>query len=50
MRTVALNTIKADPSKGSVKVSRFQAAMNTDFLLTLLRGVEAPPPIKKRTR
>ena len=50
LRKVALNAIKADTTKGSVNVKRFKAAMDPDFLLTLLKGVEAPPPFKKRSR
>jgi len=50
LKKIALNAIKSDASKGSVKVKRFQAAMNPDFLLTLLNGVEQPKPNKKRPR
>ena len=48
LKKIALNAIKADPSKGSVKVKRFKAAMDPDFLLQLLKAVERPKPKKKK--
>lgn len=39
LRTVALNLLKHDPSKSSLKQKRFRAAMDNDFLLRLLTHV-----------
>lgn len=39
LRSIALNLLKRDPSKHSLKQKRFKAAMNNDFLLTLLTQV-----------
>lgn len=39
LRTVALNLLKHDPSKSSLKQKRFRAAMDNDFLFRLLTHV-----------
>ena len=39
LRTIALNLLKRDPSKSSLKQKRFRAAMNNAFLLQLLTQV-----------
>lgn len=39
LRTIALNLLKQDPSKSSLKQKRFRAAMDNDFLFQLLTQV-----------
>lgn len=39
LRHISLNILKLDPSKGSIRVKRYRAAMNTSFLETLLAHV-----------
>ena len=39
LRHISLNILKLDPSKGSIRVKRYRAAMNTAFLETLLAHV-----------
>ena len=39
LRSIALNLLKRDPSKHSLKQKRFKAAMNNDFLQSLLTQV-----------
>lgn len=39
LRSIALNLLKRDPSKHSLKQKRFKAAMNNNFLLSLLTQV-----------
>lgn len=39
LRHISLNILKRDPSKGSIRVKRYRAAMNTSFLETLLAHV-----------
>lgn len=39
LRSIALNLLKRDPSKHSLKQKRFKAAMNNDFLYALLTPV-----------
>ncbi len=49
LRKMALNAILAEPSKGSVNVKRLRAALDPDFLLKILKGVQEPkkPPRRK---
>jgi hypothetical protein len=39
LRTIALNLLKQDTSKSSLKQKRFRAAMDNDFLFQLLTQV-----------
>ena len=39
LRHISLNILKLDPSKGSIRVKRYRAALNTSFLETLLAHV-----------
>ncbi len=39
LRAIAMNLLKRDPSKSSLRQKRFRAAMNNDFLLHLLRPI-----------
>ena len=39
LRSVALNLLKQDTSKGSLRQKRFRAAMDNDFLLHLISQV-----------
>jgi hypothetical protein len=39
LRAIALNLLKQDTSKGSLRQKRFRAAMDNDFLLHLLTQV-----------
>jgi hypothetical protein len=39
LRSIALNILKQDPSKGSLKQKRYTAALDDTFLLQLLARV-----------
>ncbi|MCA9906910.1 MAG: ISAs1 family transposase, partial [Anaerolineae bacterium] len=41
LRQIALSILKQDPSKASLKQKRFQAALNDDFRLQLIRNLHA---------
>jgi hypothetical protein len=38
IRRVATSLLKQDPGKGSIKSKRFQAALDTNYLLRVLQG------------
>ena len=45
LRQIALSVLKQDPSKGSWKGKRFNAALNDDFRLQLLLNLHAEAPL-----
>jgi len=42
VRKIALNLLRADPGKGSLATKRFMAALNPDYLASLLTALPAP--------